>query len=428
MRSPKMNNHPLEQLDPRASDESNATTHKKKPSIFGNIFGGSTAKSNEVDPKEVNPKEVNSKQVNPKDSSQSTTPIVAQHKPLPTLPAAQNSLLHDNIFPNNVAKPVIKAELPRLHQRIERTDQVVYCNALLLKALMSSDTTEVDKAELHKAELDWLEEIRKDPMEQGHLRWLANRMVEEFVADTIMDSTEIAEIVALGPILHREPYRKLLTSLLKDFDGAYILDDYLLQGLIQLIQTASPGHLEADDLVKILSILRVRLQGTHQQSTEHTHLLTLAVSGILDVMADHKALQYVPDNETALQSLLKHSTNALGGLVKITSVFTLDLVSILEGLDNLKESIGGIVSVASTVYEGAPLLMESGQGVFDSLNEGFSTGKKGIWYAAIKAAYGCAQAGQLRDLKQLILEAPCRCDPLFQWGICQLLGEISMDP
>ncbi|KAF9081072.1 hypothetical protein BGX23_001340, partial [Mortierella sp. AD031] len=35
---------------------------------------------------------------------------------------------------------------------------------------------------------------------------------------------------------------------------------------------------------------------------------------------------------------------------------------------------------------------------------------------------------QLADLNQIIFQAPCRRDPLFQWGICQLLGEIAPDP
>ncbi|KAG0278158.1 WD_REPEATS_REGION domain-containing protein, partial [Linnemannia gamsii] len=69
----------------------------------------------------------------------------------------------------------------------------------------------------------------------------------------------------------------------------------------------------------------------------------------------------------------------------------------------------------------------SGQGVLDSLKQGFGSGKKQPWYAAIRVAYAFVQAGQLMDLNSLICEAPCRCDPLFQWGICQLLGEIAVD-
>ncbi|KAG0366779.1 hypothetical protein BGX24_003539 [Mortierella sp. AD032] len=135
-----------------------------------------------------------------------------------------------------------------------------------------------------------------------------------------------------------------------------------------------------------------------------------------------QALQYVPDNESALQAVLRHSTGVVDGLVKVSAVFKLDLTSIIEGLGRLQESVGGIGGVVTTVYE------ESGQGVFDSLKGGLSTGQKRPWYPAIKAAHAFAQGGQLKDLRQLIFEVPCRRDPLFQWGICQLLGEIAVNP
>lgn len=71
--------------------------------------------------------------------------------------------------------------------------------------------------------------------------------------------------------------------------------------------------------------------------------------------------------------------------------------------------------------------MESGRGVQDSLKDGLGTGKKRAWYAAVCAANALAQAGRLRDLNRLICEVPCRRDLLFQWGVCQLLGEIASD-
>ena len=72
------------------------------------------------------------------------------------------------------------------------------------------------------------------------------------------------------------------------FDDAILLDVDLLQGLVQLVQSAPSGSLVSDDLVKILRVLRIRLQDTHQQSSVHPFYLTLAVSRLLDVMAEHK--------------------------------------------------------------------------------------------------------------------------------------------
>ncbi|KAF9298709.1 hypothetical protein BGZ88_005181 [Linnemannia elongata] len=384
-----------------------------------------------------------------------------QDKPLPQA-LTENRLLTD-IFPENVAKPAVKTALPRLQDRIERTNQLLYCNSLLLQESSSLSST-AEEPIYNQEEKRWLAEIREDPIWQDRIQWLVTKMVEAFITETTKDSSKVAEVAALGPVMQRETYRKLLSSFINDFDEACILDVDLLQGLVQLVQNSSAGFLVSDDLIKVLSLLKIRLQGTHQQSSEHSYHLTLAVSRILDVMADHKvqdldrileheplsevlsglkdssdpylmyqacyafqALQYVPDDETIMQAVLRHSTIVGDGLVKVTSVLKLDLGSVLEGLEKLQEVAVNAIGIASTVYDGVGSMRESGRGVVESLKEGLGSGRKKPWYPAVRAAYAFAQAGQLKDLKQLIVKAPCRQDPLFQWGICQLLGEIAGD-
>ncbi|KAF9157005.1 hypothetical protein BG015_008508 [Linnemannia schmuckeri] len=320
---------------------------------------------------------------------------------------------------NNVSKPAIRTELPNKQQdRIVGNDQLVYCCSLLLHGSVTPSSTadSVDASQeriLNKTEFEWLEEMKKDTTEQDHLRELAAEMAEEFVKDAFKTSDEIIEIVALGPILDREHYRKLLSCFISVFDDACILDVNFLQDFVQLVQSVSPGFLDAEDLVKSLSTIRTRMQSTYQQSTEHPYNLTLAVSRILDVMADHKvkdldriqeneplsevlsslrgnsdpyfmyqacyalqALQYVPDNETPLQAVLRYSAGIGSSLMRVAGVVKLDLTPILEGLSSLQESLGSIVQIAGTVYDGVCSLMESGQGVFDSLKEGYASGKK----------------------------------------------------
>ncbi|KAG0288937.1 hypothetical protein BGZ96_007371 [Linnemannia gamsii] len=375
----------------------------------------------------------------------------------PTL--SSNLTPHSNIF-FNIPKPVLKTEIPQPQDRIEKTEQLVYCSTLFLQRASFTSTTS-----LHRAELEWLAEMEKDTTEQDRLRWIATRMVEDFVQNVASKtSVEISEIVSLGLILEKEPYRKLLSSIIGAFDDTRLLDVSLLQGLVQLVQSNSSEYLDADDLVKILSILRVRLEGTHGQSSEHTYHLTLAVSRVLDVMAEHEvkgldrvvqhepldgilselkgssdpylmyqacyafqALQYVPDNETPLQAILRHSVGVTRSLLNVSAVTKLDLSAVLEGLLSLQDALGSTFNAAGILYEGASSLMESGQGVLDGLKEKLGSGKKQIWYAAVRAANALAQAGQLKDLNSLICEAPCRREPLFQWGICQLLGEIASD-
>ncbi|KAG9067036.1 hypothetical protein KI688_012948 [Linnemannia hyalina] len=473
-----MNNHPLDQLDANVPDKDISNTAppplRKRDKVL-KFFGipkssakvkvkSSTQSLDSQDPSQQSTQSFGASQVDDNEDN-----------PLPQLPA--ENFLRSVIFPENIAKPAVKTALPGLQNRIERTEQLLYRNMLLrqdsvISSPLSSgeEKTTDDLADapqeptLDKAEQKWLTKVKEDPVAQDRMQWLVTKMVEAFIADATKDSTKVAEIVALGPVLQEEPYRKLLSSFIRDFGDSRILDVSLLQGLVQLVQSASPGFLVSDDLVKVLSLLRTHLEDTHQHSSEHLCHLTLAVSRILDVMADHKvqdlnrvveheplsailsglressdpylmyqacyafqALQYVPDDETVLQAVLRHSTGVVDGLVKVTSVLKLDLGSVLEGLEKLQEVAVSAIGIASTVYEGVGSLRESGRGVLESLKEGLGSGQKKPWYPAVRAAHAFVQAGQLKDLKQLIYEAPCRQDPLFQWGICQLLGAIAVD-
>ncbi|KAG9063961.1 hypothetical protein KI688_004075 [Linnemannia hyalina] len=402
-----------------------------------------------------------------------STPLV--DNPLPT-PVETKWI--SNIFLENLPSPMVKTELPAVYDRIEVTQQLAYCCALLLHGSFLPQVTAAELEEqardpaitlqrfpnLNKKELDWLAEMGKNLPAKERISWLGTRMVDEFAKDVLKDSTEIAEIVLLGPVLDKETYRSLLSCTITAFEQSVLLNVDLLQGVVQLVQVAPPDSLISDDLVKILRVLRICLQDTHQKSSAHPFHLTLALSRLLDVMAEHKvkdlnrvedreplsgilsglegssdpylmyqacyafqALQYIPDDESALQSVLRHGTGVVNGLIQVSGVFKLDLEAVLEGLSNLQEALGGIMGVASDVYKGVNSVMESGRGVLDGLKEGFSEGKKRPWYAAIRVAQALLQAGQLKDLNQLIYEAPCRGDPLFQWGICQLLGEIASD-
>ncbi|KAG0065091.1 hypothetical protein BGZ90_001933, partial [Linnemannia elongata] len=454
-----MNNRPLELLDDTAPDKDSSGTAPppRKRDKFLKFFSipKSLAK---VKAKSSTQSLTSQRSTLWSDSSQ-----VDGHRNKTSPIAQTDDLRRSVIFPENVAKPSVKTALPGLQEHIESTEQLLYCNLLLRQdsAISSSSDAGEEKATidpanaphvptLDKGEQKWLTKIKEDPVAQDRMQW--------------HDSTKIAEIVALGPVLEREPYRKLLSSFIADFDDSSILDISLLQGLVQLVQSASPGFLVSDDLIKVLSLLRTHLEDTHQHSPEHLSHLTSAVSRILDVMADHRvqdmsrvmeheplsavlsglkgssdpylmyqacyafqALQYVPDDETALQTVLRHSTGVLDGLVKVTSVVKLDLGSVLEGLEKLQEIAVSAIGIAATVYEGVGSLRESGRGVLESLKEGLGSGQKKPWYPAVRAAHAFVQAGRLKDLKQLIYEAPCRQDALFQWGICQLLGEIAVN-
>ncbi|KAG0265488.1 hypothetical protein BGZ95_003318 [Linnemannia exigua] len=456
-----MATNPTNQSHQHTIGNSSKTDHATKRDKFRALFGLkskasnkslNTQRSTQVSTQAAAPSHVALHTVDSSTGETISTPIaqVARNSSIP--PAMITK--YTNFFPENLSKPAIKTVLPTPQDRIHSTKQLVYCNALLLQG--SSSTTD-------KQELDWIATMDKNPVAQDHLRSLTTSMVQVFVQDGLKESTEIAEMVALGPVLNREFFRKLLSNILKELDESRILDFALLQGMIQLLQSTPLGYLESDDLIKILSILRTRLEGTHGRSLEHTYYLTLAVSVVLDSMADHEvkdldrvveheplfgvlsglrgssdpymiyqacyafqALQYVPDEETVLQAVVRHSTGVANGLVKVAALFTLNLSAVLEGLGELQEVAGGAIMTGMTVYEGYCSVKDNGQGIFDSLKDGYGSGKKRPWYAAIRAANALARAGQLKDLNQLICEAPCG-GPMFQWGTCQLLGEIALD-
>ncbi|KAG0278321.1 hypothetical protein BGZ96_002441 [Linnemannia gamsii] len=228
------------------SDNANPAARIRKCDIFLNAFKFSKSKS----------KKAKNEGSNQLPDSRSASQRSSRF-PFPPLNASR---VLEGIFTENLPTPTIKTELPLLQQRIERTDQLVYCNTLLLQDSSSSPIAEsgseaakvpfdvLKGPPLDNVELDWLDKTKKDPMEVDRLRWLTIRMVDQFVADVNKNSNKVAEIVALGPFLQKEPFRKLLSTFFNE----------------------------------------VRLEGTHRQSAEHSYHLTLAVSRILDVMADHK--------------------------------------------------------------------------------------------------------------------------------------------
>ncbi|KAF9899308.1 hypothetical protein EC991_009149, partial [Linnemannia zychae] len=276
------------------------------------------------------------------------------------LPSTLQAKSHLDMLLKNFNPPIVSVSLPEIRKRIDSTPRLALCIRLLPKDDLQEDPSQIMTPDTPD-QVAWTNAVKQDSIEQDHVRWLGVRMVDEFVKDASKDSTEIAEMVLLGPVLDNETYRRLLQHIISNFDQFALLDVDLLQGMVQLIQSAPPGSLLPDDLVKILSILRVRLQGTPHQSSVYPFYLTLAVSRVLDSMADHKvkdlnriveheplsgvlsglkessdpylmyqacyafqALQYVPDDETALQALLRHSASVVDGLVKVSAVFKLD--------------------------------------------------------------------------------------------------------
>jgi hypothetical protein len=236
-----------------------------------------------------------------------------------------------------------------------------------------------------------------------------------------------------------------------------------------LIQNADPGHLDADDLVKILQLLNERLRGTHYQSSRHMYQLTTAVSQVLDAMADaevkdldleklheplsaylktlressdpylvyqaayaYQALQYVPDNETPWQAAMRRTGKVIRGVSGLVSaVKGVDLNGFVEGLKDIQQGLAGAseaIRVATTAIGDVTSVVHGGQGFVKGLKEGLSFDRKRAWYPALRMASTLLQNGQVSKFRELICEVSCRRDPAFQWGVCQQLGEMAANP
>jgi hypothetical protein len=208
---------------------------------------------------------------------------------------------------------------------------------------------------------------------------------------------------------------------------------------------------------------------THQQSSQHMYQLTMAVSHVLDAMADTKvtdlnreklheplssylsglkkssdpflvyqaayayqALLCVPDDETAWQAAMRRTGKVVQGVSGLVSaVKGFDLIKFIEGLEDIQKGISGVsnvVDVVQSAYDGVTSLMAGGQGLMDSLKEGLSFERKRDWYSALRGADALIRDGELATFKKLVCEAPCRYDSAFQWGVCQRLGEMAANP
>jgi len=371
------------------------------------------------------------------------------------------AIIPKNIFPTNVHPPTIVFSPPEPDSRLNDTPQLACCLGLL------RSTYELDDI-LDPAARNWLMFTKNEQDERDRLESLATDVIRAFKRDEFKDSKAVTEVMYLAPILEKDDFEYLLKEFYSGIDQSGLLDVHQLEGIAQLIQGADPGYLDSDDLVKVLSLLSTRLRDTHQQSTKHLYQLTVAVSHVLDAMADanvsgldreeiheplssyldglksssdpylvyqaayaYQALLCVPDDESLWQASFRRAGKVIQGVsVLVSAVKGLDLNGFVDGLKDIQQGLAGASEIAQIVkdaYDGAVSLAESGQGFFACLQEGFSFKRKCAWYSALRGADTLIRDGQLAEFRRLVCEAPCRRDAAFQWGLCQRLGEVAIN-
>ncbi|KAG0257840.1 hypothetical protein BGZ95_005121, partial [Linnemannia exigua] len=141
-----------------------------------------------------------------------------------------------------------------------------------------------------------------------------------------------------------------------------------------------------------------------------------------------QALLHIPNDETRRDFVLRHAGNIAMGLLGVASVCKLDVSEVKEGAAQLYKSLVDVHDITIKATEGARSLHASGQDIMSSVKGGIFSGGRQLWYSALREAQEHMREGRLADFNSLVFEAPCSRDVEFQWGICQLLGEISTDP
>jgi hypothetical protein len=116
----------------------------------------------------------------------------------------------------------MRITLPKFGARIETTPQLASCIDLLSKASDTVDQQDDQPADQQHdqqhdpsqdtspdaaAHLNWIKAMKQNPFEHERTLWLGTCMVDEFAKDAFKDSTEIAEMVLIGPVLDKEHYR-----------------------------------------------------------------------------------------------------------------------------------------------------------------------------------------------------------------------------
>ncbi|KAG0313123.1 hypothetical protein BGZ99_009072, partial [Dissophora globulifera] len=186
-----------------------------------------------------------------------------------------------DIFPVNIPPPALDWIFPKPDEPLLDIPQLVSCLSLL-------NASPLPDSALEPSVLKWLQDTQANAEEKERLQTLAINVLTAFIRDELKDKGTVAEVLSIAPVLAKGEFRILLQHFADSIEKSRLLKIPALSGLAQLIHSASPGYLDADDLDKILGDISKRLKATHEQSPNHIFQLTLAVSHVLDAMADIK--------------------------------------------------------------------------------------------------------------------------------------------
>ncbi|KAF9278284.1 hypothetical protein BGZ88_000653, partial [Linnemannia elongata] len=236
--------------------------------------------------------------------------------------------------------------------------------------------------------------------------------------------------------------------------------------MIQLLQSAQSGFLTDGDLVRIVSSLRERLESTHAPDRNHVYQLVLAVSKVLEVMVrgkvrglnrqrDHRLLLaalrklrdvgddeflkfqvnyayqmslYLHDDETSFQAFWRYTEMAAVRVSTVASVFKVDPMSALAAVEHIQQVAGNAIDVVTFNINGTQAIQSTAERAAQAAEKSRWSQERHTWFLALQVGYRHVQDGRLVDFNALICDVICRDDVNFQRGVCQILGELALNP
>ncbi|KAF9558678.1 hypothetical protein EC968_006884 [Mortierella alpina] len=363
--------------------------------------------------------------------------------------SAASELSSSSLFSSDVSPVLHFYRLPCPDETLHTTRQLACCLALLQSS--------VDEDDLSQDALKWRHSTLNNVREKDRLEALAAQIVEAFAEDIVKSAAAVAEVVELAPVLEKDHFRFLLKAFIDAINGSELLNFHSLEGLAEVIHGAAPGSIDSDDLVTILRSLHKQLRLTH--SPNHLHCLSFAVSQVLDAMVDaqvgdvdreslHRPLtdilqelkgsddlylnfqvQYatqallrVCDNESTWHAVFRRAFVLLKGGVGFAKMpDPRELKDMVEGSEQIFRAFRRFGWMCRDLAE-ALKSREAPAFTFKNILE-----FRRLWYDHLRIAELYIQTGKLLQFRELIADAPCRHQLLFQWGISQLLGRFATD-
>ncbi|KAG0323621.1 hypothetical protein BGZ99_002676 [Dissophora globulifera] len=388
-------------------------------------------------------------------SSSAPTGVSVVSQPMP-IPGHNLELVPATIFAKDFHPRLYEGALPRPDEDLTETRQLAYCLALLQASPSSTDS-------LKEPARTWLHNTKANQDEQERLKAMATDLLLEFMRDTLKDEKTTAEITCIAPVLESNNFRSLLGALVTNIRDSPLLHVHALEGLDRVIECATPGSMDPDDLIRILEYLKLCLEGTHQQSLDHIYRLTRTVSYILDAMVDSEikdldrvklhtplmlyakelkkntdpymvfqaayafqALLRVPDDEERWQTVLRHTGTVLKGAGRLFSAAKgFNVGDFIDAIQGGLEGASQLFQAVGDAYDDFSALKDSGQDLMEALITSFSQQRD--WYPMLRGIDTLLQDGELTKVKAMVCNAPCRRELAFQWGLCQRLGSLAAD-